>query len=67
MLLTKNILFITAQHNFLFKSRYKFNQDNGKLPILIENRGPTQPGMVSFLQKNVSESLKEPKNVQRNV
>ena len=33
-------------------SRYEFNQD-GILPIIIENRGPTQPGLVNYLLKDV--------------
>ena len=32
---------------------YEFNQD-GVLPIFIENRGPTQPGLVNYLLTDVN-------------
>ena len=32
---------------------YEFNQD-GVFPIFIENRGPTQPGLVNYLLTDVN-------------
>jgi hypothetical protein len=35
-------------------TRFEFNQDNGILPVFIDNKGPTQPGLVSYLLNDVS-------------
>ena len=35
-------------------NRFEFNQDNGTLPVFIDNKGPTQPGLTSYLLDNVS-------------
>jgi len=44
---------LTLVIQFKLSFSYEFNQD-GILPIFIENRGPTQPGFVNYLLTDVN-------------